>query len=62
MDKHWFYIRKIGDVWYNLNSTNQYPEIISDFYLGAFIQGVSTSGYTIFTVKGEYPGTSKNVK
>jgi Ataxin-3 len=31
---HWFAIRKIENVWYNLNSTNQIgPEIISDFYL-----------------------------
>lgn len=31
---HWFSIRKINNVWYNLNSTNREgPEIISDFYL-----------------------------
>lgn len=31
---HWFSIRKINNVWYNLNSTNKIgPEIISDFYL-----------------------------
>ena len=31
---HWFSIRKIRNVWYNLNSTNRGgPEIISDFYL-----------------------------
>ena len=31
---HWFSIRKIKNVWYNLNSTNKEgPEIVSDFYL-----------------------------
>ncbi len=50
---HWFSIRKIDGIWFNLNSTNQYPgpEIISDFYLGAFIQGAEDIGYTNFLVK-----------
>lgn len=31
---HWFAIRKINNVWYNLNSTSREgPEIVSDFYL-----------------------------
>ena len=31
---HWLTIRKVQNVWYNLNSTNmEGPEIISDFYL-----------------------------
>jgi len=35
---HWFPIRKIEDTWYNLNSTNRGgPEIVSDFYLSAFL-------------------------
>ena len=50
---HWFSIRKINGIWFNLNSTNEYPgpEIISDFYLGAFIQGAEDIGYTNFLVK-----------
>jgi hypothetical protein len=50
---HWFSIRKIDDIWFNLNSTNELPgpEIISDFYLGAFIQGTADAGYTNFLVK-----------
>jgi len=50
---HWFAIRKIDDIWFNLNSTNEVPgpEIISDFYLGAFIQGTAEAGYTNFLVK-----------
>ena len=49
---HWFAIRKINDIWFNLNSTNSLPgpEIISDFYLSAFIQGAEDIGYTNFLV------------
>jgi len=50
---HWFAIRKIEDIWFNLNSTNSSPgpEIISDFYLSLFIDSCANSGYTIFFVK-----------
>ena len=38
---HWFTIRRIDGVWYNLNSCNKrLPEIISDFYLSAFLVSV----------------------
>ena len=49
---HWYSIRKIDNIWFNLNSTNTYPgpEIISDFYLSAFIQGAEDIGYTNFLV------------
>jgi hypothetical protein len=54
---HWFAIRKIDDIWFNLNSTNSVPgpEIISDFYLSAFIQGTEDIGYTNFLVKSLPP-------
>jgi ataxin-3 len=50
---HWFAIRKIDGIWFNLNSTNSFPgpEIISDFYLSAFLQGTEDIGYTNFLVK-----------
>jgi Ataxin-3 len=50
---HWFALRKIDNIWFNLNSTNVFPgpEIISDFYLDAFIQGTEQIGYTNFLVK-----------
>ena len=49
---HWFSIRKIDGIWFNLNSTNSLPgpEIISDFYLSAFIQGAEDIGYTNFLI------------
>ena len=50
---HWFAIRKIDGIWFNLNSTNSLPgpEIISDFYLSAFIQGTEDIGYTNFMLQ-----------
>ena len=49
---HWYAIRKIDGIWFNLNSTNSLPgpEIISDFYLSAFIQGAEDIGYTNFLI------------
>ena len=50
---HWFAIRKIVGIWFNLNSTNSNPgpEIMSDFLLSAFIMGSEQEGYTNFLVK-----------
>lgn len=48
---HWFCIRKIQDVWYDLNSTNKTPLIISDFFLSAFITGSMDIGYSNFLVQ-----------
>lgn len=57
---HWFSMRKIDGVWYNLNSTNKrMPEIISDFYLSAFLNAVKQIGYQIFSVEGFYPDSSQ---
>lgn len=54
---HWFAIRKICGIWFNLNSTNSFPgpQIISDFYLSAFIKGTEELGYTNFLVKNVPP-------
>jgi len=53
---HWLTIRKINGKWYNLNSTNREgPEMISDFYLSAFLNSVRENGYIIFVVQGDYP-------
>jgi len=48
---HWYTIRRIDKIWFNLNSTNSLPEIISDFYLSAYIKGSEQIGYTNFLVK-----------
>ncbi len=54
---HWFAIRRIDGIWFNLNSTNSFPgpEIISDFYLSAFIQGTEDIGYSNFMIRNLPP-------
>jgi ataxin-3 len=42
--EHWFTVRKLDGVWYNLNSCNGMPERISEFYLSAFLAQVSGKG------------------
>lgn len=57
---HWFSVRKLRGVWYNLNSTNRFgPEIISDFYFSAFLNSVKEVGYHIYVVRGMFPHTSR---
>uniref|UniRef100_A0A7S3KCE8 ubiquitinyl hydrolase 1 n=1 Tax=Euplotes crassus TaxID=5936 RepID=A0A7S3KCE8_EUPCR len=52
---HWFAIRKVHGIWFNLNSTNMEPgpQIVSDFYLEVFLEAVKGANYTIYTVRGD---------
>lgn len=50
--EHWFAIRKIRGKWYNLNSTSPRPEVISDFYVEAFLGQLRAEQYTVFLCKG----------
>lgn len=52
---HWFAIRKVHGIWFNLNSTNTEPgpQIVSDFYLDVFLDAVKGANYTIYTVRGD---------
>jgi ataxin-3 len=54
---HWFVIRKIDNIWFNLNSTNPLPgpQIISEFYLSAFLKGTEDLGYSNFIVNNLPP-------
>ena len=49
---HWFTIRKIHTHWWNLNSTLERPEYISDFYLDAYLTQLIQDGYDVFTAVG----------
>ncbi len=49
---HWFSIRKIVNNWWNLNSTSEKPELISQFYLSAFLHQLRADGYSVFIIKG----------
>jgi len=56
---HWFAIRKVANVWYNLNSTNIVPpgpQFISDFQLDAFLCSIQNSGFSIFIIRAA-PGS-----
>jgi len=51
-ESHWFAIRKINDLFWNLNSTLERPEQISHFRLAAEIESFQASGYSVFCVDG----------
>lgn len=49
-------------MWYNLNSKNSDgPQIISDFYLSAFISGIEENGYQVFVIEGKIPDRDPQV-
>jgi ataxin-3 len=52
---HWFSIRKINGVWWNVNSVIDRPQRLSDLYLGAYLKQLQVEGYTIFVVRGSWP-------
>ena len=50
---HWFSIRRINNRFWNLNSTLEGgPEVISPFFLSAFLDGLRNDGYSVFIAKG----------
>lgn len=59
---HWIALRKINGLWFNLNSTNPSPgpQIVSDFYLSAFIDETYNYGFTHFQVIGLNPVDESN--
>ena len=51
---HWFSIRKVRNVWYNLNSTNMVPpgaQFIGDFMLEAVMSQVQGAGWQIYLIR-----------
>ncbi len=61
---HWFAIRKINGIFWNLNSTKERPEQISHFRLAAEIEALRHAGYSVFCVAeiGCMPAECKNEK
>lgn len=49
-EAHWFAIRKINGRFWNLNSMEERPVLISHFRLAAEIEGLQNSGYSVFCV------------
>jgi ataxin-3 len=54
-DSHWFAIRKIDDRYWNLNSMEERPALISHFRLAAEMQGLQDSGYSVFVIQNGLP-------
>ena len=52
---HWFTVRKIKNRWWNLNSTLEFPEAITEFYLTAFLSQLIGDGYSVFIARGKVP-------
>lgn len=57
---HWFAIRKINGLFWNLNSTFEKPEQISHFRLAAEIESLRNGGFSVFCVIGSLPPPCKN--
>ncbi|KAL5222048.1 hypothetical protein ABZP36_026761 [Zizania latifolia] len=55
LQDHWFCIRKVNEEWYNFNSLYPAPEHLSKFYLSAFADTLKGSGWSIFSVRGNFP-------
>lgn len=54
-DSHWFAIRKINDRFWNLNSMEERPSLISHFRLAAEMQAFQDTGYSVFVVTNGLP-------
>jgi ataxin-3 len=52
---HWFAIRKINGRFWNLNSTNERPELISHFNLAREMEELQNAGYSVFCVVERLP-------
>jgi len=55
LESHWYALRPIYGVWWNLNSMLPKPTKVGDVYLGAYLAQLSLQGYSIFEVKGGCP-------
>ena len=43
--EHWFCLREISGIWWNLNSMNSKPELVSAFQLSAFLAALMTVSF-----------------
>ncbi|CAL2046934.1 unnamed protein product [Caenorhabditis brenneri] len=55
--EHWFVLRKFGDQWFELNSINRGPRLLSNTYVTEFMHQLSAEGYSIFVVQGILPNS-----
>ena len=55
--EHWFPIRRLGGVWFDLNSMLPTPKVLSETHLQMYLQQNIAEGYTIYVVRGDFPAT-----
>ena len=53
--EHWFALRRLGSFWFDLNSMQPIPKLLSDTYLSLFLEQNRAQGYSIFVVRGNFP-------
>jgi ataxin-3 len=49
---HWFTVRKVNGKWWNLNSTLNCPELVTDFALSAFLAQMLAEGFFVYFATG----------
>eukprot|EP00242_Pyramimonas_sp_CCMP2087_P016550 CAMPEP_0198204212 /NCGR_PEP_ID=MMETSP1445-20131203/7599_1 /TAXON_ID=36898 /ORGANISM="Pyramimonas sp., Strain CCMP2087" /LENGTH=703 /DNA_ID=CAMNT_0043875981 /DNA_START=116 /DNA_END=2227 /DNA_ORIENTATION=- len=54
-NEHWFALRRLGSFWFDFNSTQPVPELLSKTELSNFLEEKVRLGYSIFPVRGNYP-------
>jgi len=42
---HWFALRKLNNIWYDLNSTNNFPEIMDEARIMLFFWGKNLTNF-----------------
>jgi len=53
---HWLALRKLRGFWFNLDSLREDgPELVSDFFLDAWLAQLRLEGYSIFALHGKLP-------
>ncbi|KAJ9529014.1 hypothetical protein QJQ45_007088 [Haematococcus lacustris] len=55
LQEHWFTIRRVGQDWFDFNSTFPAPQALGTFYLAAFLASLRDQGFTIYVVRGNLP-------
>jgi hypothetical protein len=52
--EHWFSLRRLGQYWFDVNSTQEKPKHVTDSYLGMLLGQMKQDGYSVFVVRGRY--------
>ena len=65
---HWLCMRKLDGQWWRINSSEEMPERVTEFALGANLAQLTQDGWSVFVVKGgklpaqapQYEGEARN--